>query len=248
METWRPVVGFEDDYEVSDLGRVRSLTDRYGPRPAPRPMKVSIVNGYPRVVLERRGRRLQPALHRVVLAAFVGPAPDGFHGAHLDGNPLNPKLENLRWCSASENNRHKIVHGTIVRGERIPGAKLTREKVVAIRAAMRADWRPEDLSARYNVSQQTIICAATGRYWAHVPGAVAPPASVVRRGQCPVRVRDQLVRALTALLTETVPITGDPPEEVILAHWKRERELGNAYAPIVLAGYAALAAAKSYKS
>lgn len=115
QEAWRTIPGLDGNYEVSNLGRVRSR-DRYywrAPsrrRPDPKgwyrlyPGKVLATplgsHGYP--VFTACGR---PRLvHRAVLEAFVGPPPTPFHEAlHRDDDKENPHLENLRWGTRSEN-------------------------------------------------------------------------------------------------------------------------------------------------
>jgi hypothetical protein len=51
-------------------------------------------------------------VHRLVLAAFVGPCPEGMEVRHLDGNPANTRLANLRYGTHSENELDKVRHGT----------------------------------------------------------------------------------------------------------------------------------------
>lgn len=104
---WKPVVGFEEQYEVSDHGVVRSIADQ-------QPLKQYVANksGHRRVVLKRpEGGRLQQYVHRVVLSAFVGPCPDGMECCHNDGDGTNNRLKNLRWDTTSSNMYDKVKHG-----------------------------------------------------------------------------------------------------------------------------------------
>ncbi len=98
-EVWRPVVGHEGRYEVSNHGRVR------GPRGSvllPR----RNTRGYAIVSLSTpQGTKTKP-IHVLVMAAFVGPRPDGWHINHLDGWRMNARLDNLEYCSPEENARH----------------------------------------------------------------------------------------------------------------------------------------------
>lgn len=114
-ETWRSAVGYVGYYEISDLGRVRSLarTDRNGQWRAERFLKQSVTpKGYLKVDLSVDGVARAFRVHRLVLAAFVGPPPEGMEARHLDGNPQHNALSNLRWGTASENNRDRVTHGT----------------------------------------------------------------------------------------------------------------------------------------
>lgn len=121
MESWNPVPGYEGLYEVSDHGNVRSLdrvtTDIGGGRT--RRFHGKLLPGYVLPIGYRvfqlsgadKTKSLQYA-HRLVLLAFVGPAPKGQEGCHADGNPLNNRLDNLRWDTRSGNVQDSIRHGT----------------------------------------------------------------------------------------------------------------------------------------
>lgn len=108
-EHWRPVPGYEGRYEVSDQGRVRSWVSR----PAPRLLSaIPLSNRYVSVALSRGGFTKQQLLHRVVLAAFVGPCPTGMETRHLDGNRTNNRLTNLAYGTPRENGLDRVRHGT----------------------------------------------------------------------------------------------------------------------------------------
>jgi hypothetical protein len=113
VEEWRPVVGYEGRYEVSNLGEVRSLPRtmkaRHGGAPNGYHMKGRILkknstpNGYYFVPLGKGKRGL---VHRLVLEAFV-PNPDNKPCCdHIDANRHNNRVGNLRWATWQENNAH----------------------------------------------------------------------------------------------------------------------------------------------
>lgn len=109
-EEWRPVPGYEGMYEVSNLGRVKSLgTSRNRP---PTILRICVKqHGYRYAALHQAGRRRCPTLHRVVLEAFVGPCPDGREGCHIDDDKSNNHLSNLYWGTRSDNMLDRIRHG-----------------------------------------------------------------------------------------------------------------------------------------
>ena len=114
-ETWIPIPGYEGLYDVSDLGRVRSL-DRLDARGHARRemvLKPRTSNKRHYVVLYTNGvRRRNSKVHRLVLEAFMGPCPDGLEGCHLNDDPTDNRLENLRWDTQSANMLDSVRNGT----------------------------------------------------------------------------------------------------------------------------------------
>ncbi|QUH01416.1 HNH endonuclease [Saccharopolyspora erythraea] len=103
-EIWRPVPGWVS-YEASNKGRVRSV--RSGRVLSSPPGG----DGYRRVYFKVEGRRSAWTVHRVVLAAFRGPRPEGAQIRHLDGDKSNNHLENLAYGTPSENAADTKRHG-----------------------------------------------------------------------------------------------------------------------------------------
>jgi hypothetical protein len=109
-EEWRAIPGWEGCYEVSSWGRVRSLP---GPRRRPglRKLYQAKRGGYLAVSLCRENRSRPYVVHKLVALAFLGPRPEGLEVRHLDGDPLNPHLSNLKYGTSSENKRDLLKHG-----------------------------------------------------------------------------------------------------------------------------------------
>ena len=109
-EIWLPIEGYENLYEVSNLGRVRSLkrtvTNKNGVTQKV-PGKIlkpgTQQNGYLTVALCKNGISRSFYLHRIVSTAFL-PNPDNLPCVnHLDENKQNNSVENLEWCTQKEN-------------------------------------------------------------------------------------------------------------------------------------------------
>lgn len=111
MEQWRDVPGWEGFYEVSDLGRVRSVqrvVKRSNGWPQTVRSRVLLApigsHGYPRVNLSRPGGKpVQLLVHHLVLEAFIGPRPAGTETLHGNGVRDDCRLTNLRWGTSVEN-------------------------------------------------------------------------------------------------------------------------------------------------
>lgn len=138
-EEWRPVVGGEGAYEVSDLGRVRSI-DRLVPvgnhmRRHPGRLLSQRLNrkGYPVVGLVIGGREINTRVHILVCEAWHGMRPEGMVCRHLDGNPTNNSPDNLTWGTHAENCQDAVRHGTHNRASRTQcrrGHEYTPENTV----------------------------------------------------------------------------------------------------------------------
>lgn len=170
-EKWKPVVGHEGAYEVSDRGRVRSLARvvpvRLGNgRLAERRVPGKVLSpgldssGYLSVQLGRKGGSVR--VHWLVLEAFVGEGAKGAQRLHNDGDRINNALYNLRYGSRSENMRDLFYHGQ---------RALTAEQVELIRERKAAGFKPNDkkrLAAMLGVSISTVNDVAAGRTYAYV--------------------------------------------------------------------------------
>ena len=108
-EIWKDIIGYEGLYQVSNLGRVKSL-ERYNRRNIKIPEKILVgcVNykGYHKVLLCKDGRQKQYSVHRLVMNAFV-PNPNNYPVVnHKDENKLNNNVDNLEWCTVAYNNTY----------------------------------------------------------------------------------------------------------------------------------------------
>lgn len=114
-EIWKDIKGYEGWYQVSNLGRIKSL-ERVFTRKNGTPffvreriLKYAFDHaGYPYVTLIKLKTRYNKAVHRLVAQAFI-PNPENKPCIdHIDCNPKNPIASNLRWVTVSENNLNPI--------------------------------------------------------------------------------------------------------------------------------------------
>ena len=110
---WRPVPGVEGRYEVSNDGQVASLPTRTWPTRRIIAVVIAKRGGYPTVVLHMNNKQYARKIHRLVCAAFNGPAPAGATLVrHLDGVVTNNVPSNLAWGTTSDNLLDAVRHGT----------------------------------------------------------------------------------------------------------------------------------------
>ena len=116
-EIWKDIEGYEGLYQVSNLGRVRSLdkpmvvygfqkipinTIRKGKVLSPRLSQ----DGYEKVSLTKDKKPNNLFVHRLVAKAFISNDDDCKEVNHIDGNKRNNEVSNLEWCTHLENMQH----------------------------------------------------------------------------------------------------------------------------------------------
>lgn len=190
-EIWVDVEGYDGVYQVSDLGRVRSV------RKTTWGLKVIILKlyedkrGYLYVGLHKKGKAKNVPVHHLVLNAFVGPRPEGMECCHFpDRDPKNNCLDNLRWDTRKGNHSDKKLHGTTGLGRKMskntrekmsisarkqnrvgsknPYHKLTEEEVVEIRKRCSEGVTKRELAEEYDVSPSAISGIVRRISWNHI--------------------------------------------------------------------------------
>jgi hypothetical protein len=172
IEEWRPVVGWEDRYEVSDVGRIRSKDMLCGARAGGEALRRGRVlvqvpkqGRYLAVTFAKGDRREQRMVHDVVAAAFIGPKPEGLHTLHRDDDKGNNIKENIRYGTPKENAADKKINGNGLEGEKHHQAKLTEEDVRFIRSSA---FSNKELAEMYGVYPSHIWCVKTRKVWKHI--------------------------------------------------------------------------------
>lgn len=165
QEEWRPVVGYEGLYEVSNLGRVRLLRsnriakltkqdDRHGGY-----MVVTLIKYEGSKRLARTGR-----IHRLVAEAFI-PNPENKPCIdHINTDPTDNRVENLRWSTYLENNRNPITWERHLAAHRTQEYhdKMTSAKQQAMYKSAEHRQRCRE-GSRWHM--RPIICVETGEVW-----------------------------------------------------------------------------------
>lgn len=122
------------------------------------------VDQYKRYVLYKNGKAFGRLAHRLVLEAFVGSCPDGMECRHLDGNPQNNHVSNLKWGTHVVNEQDKKIHGTDNSGEKHYGSKLCEDDVKSIRL-MIGNYTQSEIADLFGVSQQLISKLSRNKVW-----------------------------------------------------------------------------------
>lgn len=183
MECWKAIPGYEGHYEVSDLGRVRSLggvraqNNRYGTTThrkfQPRILKQrALTGGYLYVRLCVNQDRRQFRVNRLVMLSFDSiPNPEKMEANHLNSDRQDNRLVNLQWNTRSQNQLHAHREGSAkspaLKGEAHPRAKLTEQDVLDIRAGHYGD-NQSSIARHFDVGISTIAAVIHRRSWRHV--------------------------------------------------------------------------------
>lgn len=164
METWKPVVGYEGIYEVSNIGNIKnSKTNKI--------LKQPKRSGYPSVGMAKNKIAKNHRIHRLVAMAFIENPENKRCVNHKDGNKLNNNVENLEWCTHSENNYHAMKNGLnhSRKGHEQKFSKLTNEMVIEIIEKLKTNF-PTEICKQYNVSSRTIYDIKLGNTWSWLTG------------------------------------------------------------------------------
>ena len=173
-EIWKPIAGAEG-YEVSSLGHVRSLKHK---RPLILKTFVPSLSRYEYLFVRLciSGKPVAYAVHRLVAKTFI-PNPEGKPCVnHINGIKADNRVENLEWCTPSENVIHAYKTGlkTALRGLTNPAAKLTPEQVEYVRKNP-SGLTQVQLAEKFSVSQPVISSIQLGRTWKNNDCSVRRP-------------------------------------------------------------------------
>lgn len=179
-EIWKGVPGFEDTYEVSNLGRVKSLVKPY--RRTERILKGSpITTGYIVVQLYLgKCTRKSFLVHRLVMIAFQpNPAMDQLEVNHKDLDCTNNNMTNLEWILPEGNKKHyqqseKFIEvvARATKGESHHLSVMTDEKVIELRRRWElvkgVYGERSKLAREFGINEGTARLITDGKTWKHL--------------------------------------------------------------------------------
>lgn len=160
-EMWAPVPGYEGLYEVSSLGRVRSLDRVVEIRGLNllRPLRGRVLKpkytpcGYLQVALSAENKQRYAYIHTLVCEAFIGPRPSKGHQVdHINADRTDNRLSNLRWVTVKENHANPITRGRFLSSH----ATVSEEARTNMRGPRPQCQRGKNKRAR------PVVCTTTG--------------------------------------------------------------------------------------
>jgi len=177
-EVWKDIPGYEGIYQASNQGRIRSIdrfiTNRYKqlqPRKGAM-MSVSLHRqGYGRVLLTKDRKSKTVFIHRLIALTFIPNPQEKKEVNHKNGIKMDNTVDNLEWCTPSENVKHAHRTGllTTIMGEKHYKSKLSEEDVKKIRHdyAM-GHTSHKKLAKEYNLNQKSIWAILHRTSWKHI--------------------------------------------------------------------------------
>jgi hypothetical protein len=173
-EIWKDINGLEGSYQISNKGKVRSLTRVivWKDRNRKSTFKGGLVKtfkdkyGYLQVKLQTKNRQTGYSVHKLVATAFI---PNPFNLPlvnHIDTDKTNNVVDNLEWTTPKGNTAHAVKNG--VHANMRKGKKLTPEDIPTIRRRKASGESPTKIAADYKIHRCYLYQIVNGSVWGHV--------------------------------------------------------------------------------
>lgn len=159
-EIWKPIQE-SPNYFVSNLGNIKSNKNRI--KGNLKPLKDK--DGYFTVSVRETGKMRLLKVHRLVAQAFIDNPENKPQVCHIDGDRGNNYYKNLYWGTSKENNRDKIKHGTLAKGNKIGISKLTADDVLKIRGLISEGSSSGVIAKIFGVHRSTVKSIRSGKTW-----------------------------------------------------------------------------------
>lgn len=165
-EIWKTINGYTD-YHISNYGNIKSFNQN-----KERILKPNDNGyGYLSVFLCLHNKRHKFYIHRLVAQTFIPNTNNKQEVNHKDGNKQNNRVDNLEWCTSSENHKHAFNLGLqSLYGENHTQSKLTENNVLVIHGLCLSGMKQKEIGIIYNISQSHVYNIVNGKRWNHLIG------------------------------------------------------------------------------
>lgn len=170
-EIWKDIKGYEKLYQVSNLGKVKSLAKNGSLKEKNMKLRQD-KDGYFTVGLRNGKVHKWVKIHRLIAVHFIANPLNKKIVCHKNDIKTDNSIKNLYWGSPKENTRDLIVHGNFPdkKGEKSGTAKLNEKQVRVIKHIFNIANRISDkvIGEIFKVSRICIVDIKTGRTWGHI--------------------------------------------------------------------------------
>lgn len=171
VEIWKDVLGYEGLYKISNLGNVLSCRKKHG-NYFWKEFKMATHfdgSGYRFVVLQKEKEKKQPKLHRLIAEHFIPNSNNYPIVNHINGIKSDNSIENLEWCTQSQNILHSFKNGMSSQlGSKNAYSKLKEIDVLEIRKLVKNNFSRKSIAFKFNISLPTICDIIKLKTWKHV--------------------------------------------------------------------------------
>ena len=174
---WRPILGYELLYKVSNFGDIVSL-EKSQVMPGNGFIKISkeknlsqhkLNNGHLYVDLHKDGKRKRWLVHRLVAINFINNPNNYEIVRHLDDNCENNKYSNLAWGTQKMNMQDKANNNNQQQGEKVFGSKLKEDQISEMRLIYeRKELNQYQIAKKFNISQSVVNEIVNRKAWKHI--------------------------------------------------------------------------------
>jgi hypothetical protein len=164
MEVFKKIKGYEGRYEISNQGRIKSITRNVIIKPQ------LDRGGYLRVCLFKDGKKTTKKVHRLVSEVFIGDI-EGMTVNHKDFNKQNNRVSNLELITMEENYRHAYSMGRMKGhiGESSHRAKITEKQAKEVIRLLREKNTHKEIADNLDISIYIVKTISCGKRWKHLP-------------------------------------------------------------------------------
>lgn len=165
MEIWKDIPGYNGQYKVSNLGRVKSLKGKVENILKPYLNKdgYGVLGLFSMPMVQKKHY-----IHRVVAESFIPNAHNKKEVNHKSGDKMDNRVVNLEWVTKAENLKHAHRTGLInIKGEGHGRSKLTKQNIAEIRSRLKNGSTQSSLAKEFGVKQPLISKIKLGILWSH---------------------------------------------------------------------------------
>lgn len=167
VQNKKPIKGYEGLYSIDANGHIYSELHNSSRRLGELKFDITC-HGYAQVGLyDENGNRKRFRVHRLVAETFIPNIENLPQVNHINGNKLDNRVENLEWCTCSDNIKHAYKSGLQEKrnGERVGSHKLTSENVKEIKSMLKNSVKQSVIAEMFGVDPSTISNIKRGRNW-----------------------------------------------------------------------------------